>query len=123
MSDKVKKSAFSEFLESILYIKDDELRLKFIFDNLRNYGIAGGVFYFGLHLIKNGSLILNFIPYLGFVLGIFLTVSAFLLMCLNLVQGILATTKSKPKMLPYLVFNIIVTLSLLDYFWFSIGGF
>lgn len=107
-----------DFLESFLRVDSDDFKLKFVFDNLRNYAIAGGVFYAGVYIIKNGSFISNQIPFAGITLGMFLAISAFLLMALNLCQGVLATASRKPKMIPYMILNVVVALSVMDLFWF-----
>ena len=70
-----------------LEIKQEEISLKYIFDHIRNLGLAAVVSATGF-LISEGEPLL-WIPYTQIILGFSLFAVGFFLAVLNLVQGIL----------------------------------
>lgn len=75
-----------------LLVEKKEVNLKFVFDHLRNYGIAAVLFYTGASIFNNGSLstFLQSINGAGATIGVVVMLSAFLLAVLNFVQGMFA---------------------------------
>lgn len=72
-------------------VEGKDVNLKFVFDNIRNVGIAALLFAIGVAIAKGEPLnSVSFIPYSEVVLGIIITIIGFILMMLNLIQGILA---------------------------------
>ncbi|MGI2856447.1 hypothetical protein ACRTDR_20035 [Shewanella algae] len=77
---------------SFLLVEKNEVNLKFVFDHLRNYGIAAVLFYTGASIFNNGSLstFLQSINGAGATIGVVVMLSAFLLAVFNFVQGMYA---------------------------------
>ena len=111
-----KGSRVDIMLKHVLHVDEKDLRLKFFFDHIRNYGIAATVMIAGFYLIANGSIV-SPIPGTGLVLGTLLLLSGFLLMVLNLLHPIWAMAQYKVKMLPYMVISIILFLSASELTW------
>ncbi|MEZ9156984.1 hypothetical protein [Vibrio sp. J383] len=87
MVKKFEPSNFPKFIR----IEGKDVNLKFVFDNIRNIGIAALLFTIGVSVAKGEPLnSLSFVPYSEVVLGIMIAILGFILMILNLVQGILA---------------------------------
>lgn len=118
MEEKKEKkvSKFDNMLKHVLHLDEKDLRLKFFFDHVRNYGISATVIVAGFYLISNGSIVSN-IPGAGIVLGSLLLLSGFLLMIFNLLHPIWAMVQFKVKMLPYMVISIILFLSACELTW------
>jgi uncharacterized membrane protein YesL len=115
--EKEKKvSKFDNMFKHVLHLDEKDLRLKFFFDHVRNYGIAATVIVAGFYLIANGSIVSN-IPGAGVIFGTLLLLSGFLLMVFNLLHPIWAMVQFKVKMLPYMVISIILFLSASELTW------
>lgn len=99
-----------------MYPKD--VNLKFVFDNLRNYGIAAVLFYTGILIFKNGtsSTLLSF-PYAAGATGSIVMASAFLIAVLNFLQGIVAMLVVRPwRMVPYIIVALLLHVVLFEAF-------
>lgn len=120
---KKKKRKMPTFLEDFLKVKDDDLKLQFAFDHIENYAIAGGVVYAGMQVFKHSTSTFN-IPYYPAAIGIFLCVIGSLLWALNMVQGLIAAYRKKPKMTLstffHFIFIIFLAFSALEFFWFQV---
>lgn len=110
------KTKLNQFLDHILHINEKDLNLKFIFDHIRNYGIAASVVAIGLFLIKHGTSYTVF-PKSGIIFGIALITFGFILLILNLMQPIWAMVQHKIKMLPYLIMSLLFFLTANEFFW------
>jgi|GEM_PF-5147666 len=111
-----KESKIDKMLKHVLHVEEKDLRLKFFFDHVRNYGIAASVMVAGFYLIGNGAVVSNF-PGAGIMFGSLLLLSGFLLMVFNLLHPIWAMVQYKVKMLPYMVISLILFLSASELTW------
>ena len=117
MKKKKETSSFNLKIEKFLEVNPEEIKLKFAFDHLRNYGIAAMVMFAGFYLFRNGASNIDFIPYSNIIFGIFLLIIGFLLFSLNLIQMIIVFAKHKSKMLPYLVTSVFSVLAASELLW------
>lgn len=86
--EKRNKSKLDDIIEYIIDVKKEELKLKFFFDNLRNYGISVVTILSGLFIIKsNEVLLLN--SYVDKTTGCFIILYGALLGLLNIIQPII----------------------------------
>lgn len=86
--EKRNKSKLDDIIEYIIDVKKEELKLKFFFDNLRNYGISVVTVLSGLFIIKsNEVLLLN--SYVDKTIGCFIILYGTLLGLLNIIQPII----------------------------------
>jgi hypothetical protein len=51
--EKKEKSALDLFMDQLIKIKAEDISLKFIFDNIKNYVTAGTVFFVGFYLLRD----------------------------------------------------------------------
>lgn len=87
----VVKKFYPNNFPKFIRVEGKDVNLKFVFDNIRNIGIAALLFAIGVAVAKGEPLnSLSFMPYSEVVLGIVIAIIGFVLMILNLVQGILA---------------------------------
>lgn len=101
-----------------LRVRDEDVTLKFVFDNIRNIGLAALLFALGI-IIAKGSPIssLFFIPWSEVILGILICCGAFLLVVCNFIQGLLAIlVTNKTNTLLYIVFSIILQAAVFEVF-------
>ena len=83
--EKKNKSKLDDIIEYIIDVKKEELKLKFFFDNLRNYGISVVTVLSGLFIIKsNEVLLLN--SYVDKTIGCFIILYGTLLGLLNITK-------------------------------------
>lgn len=79
---------YSNKVPAFLRVYRKEVTLKFVFDNLRNYGISAVLFYSGVVLFKHGTTgWLLSVPYGAKTAGIVVMLMAFLLAVFNFYQG------------------------------------
>lgn len=110
------KSKADKFLLKLIDIKIEDINLKFVFDNLRNYSIAAMIVVAGFYLAKHGGQVSNF-PGAGIVFGLLLVATGFLAYCLNLVQAIWALIKLKMRFAPYFIISMILFLGTSELLW------
>ena len=112
-------SKFDEALKHLLSLEPNEIRLKWVFDHVRNYALAAAVMVAGFYLFKHGATVSSW-PGAGYVFGTLLLLSGFLLFALNMVQPIWAMAKLKVPILPYMVVRFIIFLGASELFWVMI---
>lgn len=108
ISEEKEKSQDDNFLLQLINIKPEDVTLKFIFDNIRNYGIAATVMVAGLYLFKNGAELINYFPDAGKVLGVILVATGFSLHVFNFCQAIWALVKLKMRVVPYFILSTVM---------------
>lgn len=69
--EEKEKSQTEGFLSQLIGVKPEDVTLKFVFDNIKNYGIAATVMDAGFYLFQHGAQVNNF-PGAGIVFGILL---------------------------------------------------
>ncbi len=107
-------------LEHLLAIEPAEIRLKWVFDHVTNYGVAAIVMITGFYLFKHGSAV-DPLPCAGVVFGSLLLIFGLLLMVLNIAQPVYAMAKQKVPMAPYMIISIIIFLAASEFVWVAIG--
>lgn len=112
-------SKFDEALKHLLALEPHEIRLKWVFDHVRNYALAATVMIAGSYLFKHGAVVSSW-PGAGHVFGILLFLSGFLLFVLNMVQPIWAMAKHKIRMLPYMIVSFIIFFGASELVWVAI---
>lgn len=122
MSEEKEKSPSERFLLQLIDVKPEDVTLKFIFDNIRNYGIAATVMVAGFYLAQHGAQV-NHFPGAGIVFGVLLVVAGFSLHVLNLCQAIWALVKLKMRVVPYFVLSIAMFLGTSELLWVLIKQF
>jgi hypothetical protein len=111
-----RKSKIDLYLEHLLHVDEKDLRLKFIFDHVRNYGIAASVMAAGFFLIKHGPSVSDLLGS-GVVFGTMLLISGFLLLVFNIIQPVWVMVIQKVNMIPYMIISIILFLGASEFFW------
>lgn len=96
-------------LPKFIGVRPEDVTLKFIFDNIRNYGIAATVIIVGLYLCKYEAQAI-FFPCADAVLGILFIVAGIVLHGLNLCQGILVLLKANLRFFAFFILGIIIGL-------------
>ncbi len=107
-------------MDNFIKIEQKDFNLKFVFDNLRNYGIAAALFYSGIVIFNNGasSTLLSF-SYGGEIAGSILMLFALILATANFVQAILGFQKAyKWRVIPYVLITFIVHLVIFEVFFY-----
>ncbi|MFM5396375.1 hypothetical protein ACEUAB_19850 [Aeromonas veronii] len=101
-------------------VESKDVNLKFVFDNLRNYGISAIFFYTGTLIFKNGSFIAPLdLPYISGTVGVIIMVTATILTSLNFVQGTIALLAVKKlSFVPYIVITLLLHLVLFEFFFY-----
>lgn len=122
MSEEKVKSPSERFLLQLIDVKPEDVTLKFIFDNIRNYGIAATVMVAGFYLVQHGAQVNNF-PGAGIVFGVPLVLTGFVLHALNLFQAIWALVKLKMRVVPYFVLSIAMFFGTSELLWVLIKQF
>jgi hypothetical protein len=122
MSEEKEKSPSERFLLQLIDVKPEDVTLKFIFDNIRNYGIAATVIVAGFYLAQHGAQV-NHFPGAGIVFGVLLIVTGFSLHALNLCQAIWALVKLKMRVVPYSILSIAMFLGTSELLWVLIKQF
>lgn len=110
------KSQTERFLLQLIDVKPEDVTLKFIFDNIRNYGIAATVMVAGFYLAQHGAQVNHFIG-AGIVFGTLLVVAGFSLYALNLCQAIWALVKLKMRVVPYFILSMAMFLGTSELLW------
>lgn len=110
---------FEEALKHLLQLDPHEIRLKWVFDHVRNYALAATVMIAGVYLFKHGA-VSSSLPGAGYVFGTLLLLSGFLLLILNIVQPIWAMANLKVRMLPYMIFSLIIFFGASEFVWVAI---
>lgn len=110
MSDNNEKpqKTSERFLRHILEVDPQKVDLKFIFDHVRNYGIAATVILVGIYLAKHPENSMTLIPSFDIFWAILLICIGFLLNTLNLVQAILILAKLKLNIVIYFIFSFLL---------------
>ena len=110
MSDNSRKpqKTSERFLRHILEVDPQKVDLKFIFDHVRNYGIAATVMLVGIYLGKHPETSMSFIPSFDIFWAIFLICLGFLLNILNFVQAVLILAKLKLHIAVYFAFSLLL---------------
>ncbi|NVK37962.1 MAG: hypothetical protein HWE18_08565 [Gammaproteobacteria bacterium] len=111
-----KDSRADDFIKHLLHIEEKDLRLKFIFDHVRNYRISASVMIAGFYLFAYRAVVNNFTGS-GIVFGSLLLLFGFLLMVFNLIQPIWAMVQYKVKMLSYMISSIVLFLAASELVW------
>ncbi len=123
-NEKMQKNSES-LMRQILYFDPKKVDLKFIFDHVRNYGIAATVMVTGVYLAKNpvtsssfvpSNISSNFvhhtansfIPNFDIIIAAFLICFGFALNVLNLLQAVLVLAKLKMNMMIYFLFSLLL---------------
>lgn len=114
MSEEKEKSPAERFMLQLIGVKPEDVTLKFLFDNIRNYGIAATVMVAGYYLFQHGAQV-NHFPGAGIVSGTLLITVGFILHALNFCQAILALVKL--KMGVYLILSTAMFLSVSELLW------
>ena len=122
MSEEKEKSPAERFVLQLIDVKPEEVTLKLIFDNIRNYGIAATIMVAGFYLLQHGSLV-NHFPGAGVVFGVLLIVVGLILYSLNLTQVIFVFVKLKMRFVFYFIFSMTVFLGTLELLWVLIRQF
>lgn len=116
MTEEKEKSQAERFLLQLIDVKPEDVSLKFIFDNIRNYGIAATVMVAGFYLVQHGAQVNNF-PGAGIVFGILFVLAGFSLHALNLCQAIWALVKLKMRVVPYFILSMAMFLGTSELLW------
>lgn len=109
-------SKFDDALKHLLALEPNDIRLKWVFDHVRNYALAATVLVAGFYLFKNGAIVSQ-LPGAGVVFGSIFLAIGFLLLILNLVQPIWAMAQQKVRMIPYMVISLIIFLGASEFIW------
>ena len=91
---------------STLEVNETDLRLKFLFDHIRNYGIASTMILAGIYLVKNQ--VSNFSLYELVAYGWILVFIGYVLIALNFYQLFLLMVKYKFKTIPYSLIGVVL---------------
>lgn len=112
--EKRNKSKLDDIIEYIIDVKKEELKLKFFFDNLRNYGTSVVTVLSGLFIIKsNEVLLLN--SYVDKTIGCFIILYGTLLGLLNIIQPIIILVNhSKEFRLNKIILIVLMSMILLS---------
>lgn len=103
------------FLYQLIDVKPEDIALKFVFDNTKNYGIAATVMVAGFYLFRYGAG--NPFPGSGVFWGILLVLAGFVLYVLNVMQAVWALAKLKIRMVPCFILSMIIFLGTLELLW------
>lgn len=107
-------------MENFFKVEEKDVNLKFVFDNLRNYGISALFFFTGVLIFKNGtsSILLDF-PYAAGTVGVIVMFSSLILAIMNFIQGTLAILAVKKlSLVPYFVITICLHIVLFEVFFY-----
>lgn len=104
ISKEKNKSQDEDFLSQLIGVKPEDVTLKFIFDNVKNYAIAASVIAAGVYLFLHGAQVNDF-PGAGIVFGSLLMVTGVCLYGLNFCQSIAAILKLKVRVVPYIILS------------------
>ncbi|WP_426453930.1 hypothetical protein ACPF64_13725 [Acinetobacter sp. KB005] len=107
-NDQKPQKTSERLLRHILEYDPQKVDLKFIFDHVRNYGIAATVMLLGIYLAKHPETSITLIPSFDILWAILLICIGFLLNILNLVQAILILAKLKLNIVIYFVFSFLL---------------
>jgi len=107
-NDQKPQKTSERLLRHILEYDPKKVDLKFIFDHVRNYGIAATVMLLGIYLAKHPETSITLIPSFDILWAILLICIGFLLNILNLVQAILILAKLKLNIVIYFVFSFLL---------------
>jgi hypothetical protein len=107
-NDQKPQKTSERLLRHILEYDPKKVDLKFIFDHVRNYGIAATVMLLGIYLAKHPETSITLIPSFDIFWAILLICIGFLLNILNLVQAILILAKLKLNIVIYFVFSFLL---------------
>ncbi len=107
-NDQKPQKTSERLLRHILEYDPKKVDLKFIFDHVRNYGIAATVMLLGIYLAKHPETSITFIPSFDILWAVLLICIGFLLNILNLVQAILILAKLKLNIIIYFIFSFLL---------------
>ncbi|MCU4441534.1 MULTISPECIES: hypothetical protein [Acinetobacter] len=107
-NDQKPQKTSERLLRHILEYDPKKVDLKFIFDHVRNYGIAATVMLLGIYLAKHPETSITLIPSFDILWAVLLICIGFLLNILNLVQAILILAKLKLNIIIYFIFSFLL---------------
>jgi len=116
MSDDKEKSKSDRFLLQLIDVKPEDVTLKFIFDNIRNYGIAATVMVAGFYLFRHGAQV-NPFPGSEIIFGALLVFTGFLVYILNFTQAVWALIKLKMSVVPYFILSMAMFFGTSELLW------
>jgi len=88
-------------LDKLVKISGDDLNLKFLFDHVRNYGIAAAVVAVGMGLLTEKIPYTSTWPMIDKPIAIMLMLVGLVLCVFNIMQNILIVAKIKPNSFSY----------------------
>ena len=105
-------------LHRLVDVKKEDITLKFIFDHIRNYGIAASVMVAGFYLHQHGSTInLTQFPGASTVFGISFILLGLTLLAFNLSQAIWALIRLEIPKIPYFIFSSLMFFGAINLVW------
>ncbi|ENV51422.1 MULTISPECIES: hypothetical protein [Acinetobacter] len=104
-------------LKQLLEVDPSKIDLKFIFDHVRNYGIAATVMIAGFYLAKHPQESMTLLPSFDIFWAIFLMILGLVLSIFNLTQAIWIVAKLKLPMFLYFLFSFILFFGTTKLFW------
>ncbi|EHU1489675.1 hypothetical protein A1Z75_RS05085 [Acinetobacter baumannii] len=105
---KIREKKSDLILKQLLEVDPNKIDLKFIFDHVRNYGIAATVMIAGFYLAKHPQESITLLPSFDIFWAIFLIVLGLILSIFNLTQAIWIMTKLKLSRNIYFLFSFIL---------------
>lgn len=99
-------------------VKEEDVTLKFIFDNIRNIGLSALLFALGAIIAKGEPINSLFsLPWSEVILGVAICIGGFVLAVFNFIQGILAILASKRFNMPaYLICSLLLQVAAFEVF-------
>ena len=111
INETVKDRKSDVIIKHFLDLEVTDLRLKYVFDHVRNYGLAVTVMSAGAYLFQST----NLIPWIGPFIAVMLMVIGFLLTVFNIAQPIWAMVKFKVKAVPYFIVSTLLFLGAIQF--------
>ncbi|MEJ7882923.1 hypothetical protein WKH38_12670 [Acinetobacter baumannii] len=105
---KIREKKSDLILKQLLEVDPNKIDLKFIFDHVRNYGIAATVMIAGFYLAKHPQESITLLPSFDIFWAIFLIILGLILSIFNLIQAIWIMTKLKLSRNIYFLFSFIL---------------
>ncbi|HFD2142370.1 hypothetical protein ACT4X4_17725 [Acinetobacter baumannii] len=105
---KIREKKSDLILKQLLEVDPNKIDLKFIFDHVRNYGIAATVMIAGFYLAKHPQESITLLPSFDIFWAIFLIILGLILSIFNLTQAIWIMTKLKLSRNIYFLFSFIL---------------
>ncbi|UCZ56252.1 hypothetical protein LGV61_11045 [Desulfurispirillum indicum] len=119
---RARNCKMSRLLEYILYVEVDDLRLKWLFDHVRNYGLAAAVVAAGVFTFQQETdLVLR--VFMGKIIGIVLMLTGLMLLAFNFLQPILIMVRLKIRGVPYYAVYFVLYFSALKFTWALVSSY